>query len=194
MKPIILSVICAIFMSACSGKLTVIKRKYNHGFYIALNKKQSTKESDINQKKSSIPMHSENQPEKISVRENTEMNTRPILVNQSGPEELKFKVTNNNRVTASASERVIEVNEPVIKKDLTNKTAPLIVPKKGKKDSNFILLVILCFLWFLNLIAVYIHDGNTITLNFWITLLLDLTYIGGVIFSLLVILDLVDLR
>ncbi|MBL7916998.1 MAG: YqaE/Pmp3 family membrane protein [Bacteroidia bacterium] len=55
-----------------------------------------------------------------------------------------------------------------------------------------IVLIILCFLWWLNLIAVYLHDGD-ITLNFWITLLLDLTFIGGVIFSLLVVLDVVNL-
>ncbi|MCB0410658.1 MAG: hypothetical protein KDD29_10595, partial [Flavobacteriales bacterium] len=61
-------------------------------------------------------------------------------------------------------------------------------------DTMLVLLVILCFFWMLGLISVYIHDGKKITLNFWITLILYLLgWIPGIIFSLLVVLDAVNL-
>src|SRR5690606_28294599 len=56
-----------------------------------------------------------------------------------------------------------------------------------------VLMIILCLFPFINLIPVYMHDGG-ITLNFWITLILDiLGALPGIIFSLLVVLDVVSL-
>ena len=71
---------------------------------------------------------------------------------------------------------------------------------KSKKAANgessggvaLLILIILCLFPLINLIPVYITDGG-ITLNFWITLILNLTYIGAVIFSLLVVLGIVSL-
>lgn len=56
-----------------------------------------------------------------------------------------------------------------------------------------VLMIILCLFPLINLIPVWMHDGKSITLNFWITLVLALILIGSVIFSLLVVLDVVDL-
>ena len=39
----------------------------------------------------------------------------------------------------------------------------------------------------------YLHDGKEITLNFWVDLLLYLTFIGWIIFGVLVVLDIVNL-
>jgi uncharacterized membrane protein YqaE (UPF0057 family) len=64
---------------------------------------------------------------------------------------------------------------------------------KGKSDGNLILMVILCLFPFINLIAIYMHDSG-VTTNFWITLLLDvLFFLPGIIFALLVVLDVVNL-
>jgi len=62
----------------------------------------------------------------------------------------------------------------------------------GASGATLVLLVILCLFPLINLIPVYITDGG-ITLNFWVTLLLNLTFIGAVIFSLLVVLGVVSL-
>jgi len=53
--------------------------------------------------------------------------------------------------------------------------------------------VILSLFPILALIAMYMKDGNSITLNFWVDLLLHLTIIGYLVFALLVVFDIVDL-
>ncbi len=59
----------------------------------------------------------------------------------------------------------------------------------GGGDGIIVLYVILCLFPLINLIPVYLHDGS-VTMNFWLTLILDLlTVIGGIIFSILVVLD-----
>lgn len=72
---------------------------------------------------------------------------------------------------------------------------PIALPKakKGGSDTNIIVLVILSLFPILCLIAVFLKDGKSITLNFWIDLLLHLTFIGEIIFALLVVLDVVNL-
>ncbi len=66
--------------------------------------------------------------------------------------------------------------------------------KGGGGDVDLIILVILCFFPFINLIAMYLKDGKSITLNFWIDLILDcLFFLPGIIFALLVVLDVVNL-
>ena len=97
--------------------------------------------------------------------------------------------TESKPLTASAKKTITQVVKVI--KPVGVSTASQ--PGKGSPDNNLIILIILCFLWWLNLIAVYLHDGKKITLNFWITLLLDFTLIGGIIFSLLVVLDIINL-
>lgn len=66
--------------------------------------------------------------------------------------------------------------------------------KSSGGDTYLIIEIILCFFPFINLIAMYLKDGKRITLNFWIDLLLDILFIlPGIIFALLVVLDVVNL-
>ncbi|MHB8261004.1 MAG: YqaE/Pmp3 family membrane protein [Bacteroidia bacterium] len=66
--------------------------------------------------------------------------------------------------------------------------------KSSGGDTNLIIEIILCFFPFFNLIAMYLKDGKRITLNFWIDLILDcLFFFPGIIFALLVVLDVVNL-
>ncbi len=53
--------------------------------------------------------------------------------------------------------------------------------------------IIFCFIPILSLIAMYLKDGKSITLNFWVDLILYITFIGWIIFGLLVVLDVVNL-
>ncbi len=67
-------------------------------------------------------------------------------------------------------------------------------PQAAAKGVN-ILEVILCLFPPLGLLAVYLHEGQRITTNFWVTLLLYLLFvIPGVIFSLLVVTDTLSLK
>jgi uncharacterized membrane protein YqaE (UPF0057 family) len=61
-------------------------------------------------------------------------------------------------------------------------------------DDEKILWIILCLFPFINLIPVYLHDGKKVTANFIVTLILDLLFfLPGIIFALLVVLDVVNL-
>jgi len=62
----------------------------------------------------------------------------------------------------------------------------------GTSTGMLILYIILCLFPFINLIPVYLHDGKSVTMNFWVTLILDLLILG-IIFALLVVLDVVNL-
>lgn len=61
-------------------------------------------------------------------------------------------------------------------------------------DDDKIIQIILALFPILCLIAIYLHDGQTITNNFWIDLILHLTFIGAIIFAILVVLDVINLK
>ena len=198
-KKIIYPLVAIILLSSCAGKFSMQKRKYNKGFYFASAKGNKTKGSENSQvvakpsvvkskQITSLPIESPVNsdlvisPEKISVNE-------PIKVYSSvKPVQPK---TNNPSITSTDSKPVIAQHEYKSLKSSEFNTAK--AAKKGGGGTNIVVLVILCFFWWLNLLAVFLHDGKSITLNFWITLLLDFTIIGGLIFSLLVVLDIVNL-
>ena len=105
------------------------------------------------------------------------------------------KVETKKNVTATASKKNIIVAKIFKALKLTHLKNKLAKSKKaGDSDTNLIVLVILCLFPFINLIAIYLKDSKSITLNFWITLILDfLFFLPGIIFALLVVLDVVNL-
>lgn len=60
-------------------------------------------------------------------------------------------------------------------------------------DNDKIIQIILALFPVLCLIAIYLHDGKKITINFIIDLILHITFIGEIIFALLVVLDIINL-
>lgn len=60
-------------------------------------------------------------------------------------------------------------------------------------DNDKLIQIILALFPVLCLIAIYLHDGKKITINFIIDLILHITLIGEVIFALLVVLDIINL-
>ncbi|MGZ3900414.1 MAG: hypothetical protein ACXVNM_06355 [Bacteroidia bacterium] len=191
----ILPLLAVLLLGSCANKFSLVKRKYNKGYYLDMSRNNSQKKHDAEK-----ALVLKTRPVK-SVAQINEPAASDIRVSEMKPFELQNEVaaspvTKKNTVTkeikplTASADKVIAITPSI--KPLTLKALDF---KSGKasSDSNLIILVILCFLWWLNLIAVYIHDGKKITLNFWITLLLDFTFIGGVIFSLLVVLDIVNL-
>lgn len=196
---IILSLITVIFLSSCANKFSLTKRKYTKGYYFASsgNKTSNTKENEhknllvknLPAKKTTLPA-----PEtgNIDIKETA-------VVTFYKPETLKQKnkvqqQETHQHVTASAEHKKDIAVKPLIKQ-LSNKPETTNTTQKASDaDLNLVIMVILCLFPFINLIPVYLHDGKKLTLNFLITLLLDFTWILGVIFALLVIFDVIDLK
>jgi uncharacterized membrane protein YqaE (UPF0057 family) len=197
-KLIALIAVIGIVFSSCNGKYTIAKRKYNKGFYIAksgsTNSKPtvSPKANVVNAPEEKVgsvvvsksveapvALPTEISSVKEAVSNHLKANSAPVQRNKTAP-----IASNSKNNYAPANEvKAIEISKEAAKAE-----------KSGKgSDTNIVLLVILCILGPLNLIAVYLHDGK-ITTNFWLTLLLDvLFFIPGLIFSLLVVFDVVDL-
>lgn len=193
--------ITGLILSSCNGSYTIAKRKYNKGFYVNVNHGNKTnavaKENSKTTK--TMPKKEEVLVEKVvakTISKAPEKTTEVAYVNNENIPVKKDKKAivspekPSQTVLLASSEKNTNLNSSTFKIKPINVNKKAVNAKKG--DTNLILLIILCFLWWLNLIAVYLHDGD-ITLNFWITLILDLTFIGGVIFSLLVVLDVVNL-
>lgn len=202
-KLLLLLTVIGIGLTSCNGKYTVAKRKYNKGFYVSRSHSNTTKpsvainDSRLNSKTADVvvkevinPITTEIQTPNHSITNLEQPVLSKPLINKVNEATFATKNTKVHEMTSSTKE--VKAISPSIKPISISKN--ILHSSKKDSDTNLILLIILCFLWWLNLIAVYIHDGKDITLNFWITLLLDFTFIGGVIFSLLVVLDIVDLR
>ena len=197
---LLLYVTVVLILSSCAGKLGITKRRYTKGYFVShqkgkhITKEESTAKNDG--KKQLTPLKETIFP--------TQTVSRTIK------SESNFAIHNENlrMVTAKSTAKpksntlltpVASASKMEIKKDLVVKPIVLPLEKAAGKTSasddgvKLVIMVILCLFPFINLIPVYMHDGD-FTLNFLITLLLDFTLIGGVIFALLVVLDVVDLR
>jgi len=201
-KIILLPLVAIILLSSCAGKFGLQKRRYTKGYYFSVAKKNNA------------PVTHENEKTKTAFVKNTPVATEIVqpAAHSTAPAAQNQPAYATNFVKAAAVAKQIPVAATHILKALTASTAkhqemsteknnfkPLVVStlkqknKGGDSGANLVVLVILCFLWFFNLIAIYVKDDHQFTLNFLITLLLDFTLIGGIIFSLLVVLDVVDL-
>lgn len=197
-KKISFLIITLIFISSCANKFSLQKRKYNKGFYFSSSKHNSTKpKNEIIH--NAIIANNLQVKEAINIDNSKNDNKESIVFNKSSKNiELKslfkdYKLETKKNLTASANKNNISTAKVFKGLKLSIEESKLGKAKKGDKDVNFVVMVILCFFWFFNLIPVYLHDNKEFTLNFLITLILDFTYILGVVYALLVVLDIVDL-
>ncbi len=198
LRKIIYPVIALILLSSCANKFSLQKRKYSKGFYFASAKNNSKKDESV--KVSHLkakPVSTTLTDEKIVKTDfipSTET-IEPFVKITPGTEKQFPKLTQSNpAIVASVNKDVIQTEKTFKNVALKSEFKNSLIPAKGSSDTNLIIMIILCLFIFINLIPVYLHDGKSITLNFWITLLLDFTFIGGIIFALLVVLDVVDLK
>ncbi len=200
MKKLILPFITIILLSSCASKFSLQKRRYTKGFYFASAKGNTTlaKETKVTSAKvKEVNLEVPNE-EVVKSQQITTPIVPPaeiVLMAPKNPETNVFnKPKYNAPVSASAENKIIQPEKKFKNIDaLLNDQQNNLLKRKGENGAKLVILVILCFFPFINLIPVYIHDGNKITLNFWITLLLCFTLLGGIIFSLLVVLDVIDL-
>jgi len=197
-----------IFLSACStsDNFSAMKRKYRPGYYVEFggNKKA---QPTINKKETVITSNNKQKStvaETLINTEKKEIRTYPLTAsNTDKPYTAPTSKDHGAKLTTAAKNISGERNQhsvkspSIFKKIIVNKISKKI--KKDHSSSNdddamLILEIILCFFWVLNLIAIYLKDGKTITANFWVTLILDLLFwIPGLIFSLLVVLDVINI-
>lgn len=200
-KLVALVALVSIVLSSCTSSKNsmVVKRKYNKGFYVAHNHKKNnieTTDSNISSEKSLAASKSEEMAavlpsvslisEKATYGAPEIKNTTEIKKNNITDLKHNTVLVDSKNVTASAEKTPINVKHDVVKVDKESMS-------NSGSNTNLILLIIFCFIPILSLVAMYLHDGNSITLNFWIDLLLYLTFIGWIIFGLLVVLDIVNL-
>lgn len=191
------SLIAVIFLSSCANKFSLTKRKYTKGYYFASSKNNSSGNNENEHKEvAAKPLNKKNSILQTETASSVEIKEAPLVAFKN-VEMLEVKKDGKNssitNIIASAKTKQQFVSKPIIKtvsqKQPLNKEAQ----KKGSNDANFVLMVILCLFPFINLIPVYLHDSKKLTLNFIITLILDFTWVLGVVYALLVILDVVDL-
>ncbi|MES2395691.1 MAG: hypothetical protein V4549_06795 [Bacteroidota bacterium] len=198
-----------ILLSACgSSDITVLKRKYNTGYYVSLGNEKFEKNTSnlaILKPHNNIPS-TPIQKKETGFDETTTANTQQNDVNYplTAGNDDKLYISSENKTknvesvkstpTQGIELNITPVNDLKLKKGQVSKVNKKINKLKAKAiDDETILLVILSIFPILALIAIYIKDGKKITLNFWVDLLLHLTVIGYIIFALLVVLDIVSL-
>jgi hypothetical protein len=193
MKKIITLLSIILIVSSCSNKFSLQKRKYNKGFYFASNhsKNNSSNTGKLNPQRLNSKSYSQVKIEQQELEIASENNKNVELTVMTNPASAKIQpnlseVSKNDLSLASNNIKHIQLNKLI---------RPMALPmaKKGGSDTNLIVLVILSLFPIICLIAVFLKDSKSITLNFWIDLLLHVTLIGAIIFALLVVLDIVNL-
>ncbi|MCE3228990.1 MAG: hypothetical protein K0S32_3541 [Bacteroidetes bacterium] len=199
-RKFILPLIAIVLLSSCANKFSIVKRKYNKGYHVDVSHKKTTDPKNDNLtavKNKKQTKSSSEEPVASEVASTFSSVDNEIKVLPSAtvlkPEN---KTTNPSKHTPLASAEK--------KKDYSkNSFRPVALKQSNKQTSKdkpdddvmFIIMIILCFFPFINLISVYLKDDKDVTLNFWITLILDiLFFLPGIIFALLVVLDVVNLN
>jgi len=179
----------AIIASSCSSKIGISKRKYGKGYYVSVSHKPKSVNNTQNIKQSvklipeAVAQVRVNKSEEIPViTEKQAFNQLPIKTNQKN-------IKNSDKTTQASATKISHIQNNTLVSTLSTASLNKLNSSNKAEDTNTILLVILCLFWWLNLIAVYLHQGKKITTDFWITLILDLTIILGVVYSILVVLD-----
>jgi hypothetical protein len=192
----LIAIVAIAFTSCTSSKNGIVmKRKYSKGFYVAHNHKKNNVEVNKNIKTSEDVVVTEKEnieklsPVKVKLSDEVSINElkKSSVIEKKETVEMKHNTifSDSKNITASVKKGLKVAHTKI---DVVKSTK-----SKGGSDTELILLVILCFFPILSLVAMYLHDGKKITLNFWINLLLYLTFVLWVVFGILVVLDIIDL-
>jgi uncharacterized membrane protein YqaE (UPF0057 family) len=218
MRKIIQIVTLAIVGIALVSSCTVEKRLHTRGMSISWNSNWKKQQTKVEKEQLEAPIYAQNQD---VIQENTTLD-QPILNKEVVASQNELHIATESTQEIAKSEDVASVaNELPTKKSSTWSTSKnhqaatsnvLKSPKtfakiQAKETTNrvngggggkasgglLVLYIILCLFPFINLIPVYLTDGS-VTLNFWVTLILDiLGALPGIIFALLVVLGVVSL-
>ncbi len=194
---ILITLAALIVLSGCSNKISLVKRKYNKGYHFTVNRGKSSEQNRheglVKQKQT--PAAPEVAAEQVVVTNNQSETILPVPVALNKPVSASQPVLSKSAAhpaLASAVTAHVKNEQTQIQQlDLSKKHN---LGKSGKASGDdLIIQIILALFPILCLIAVYLHDGKSITLNFWVDLILHITFIGEIIFALLVVLDVINL-
>ena len=214
MKKIIRSLMLMAIASTLITSCSIEKRLHNTGYHITWNKSWKQQKNTAQPEQNLAIQENDT---KVSANRLDITSTQKVestvqhlsaissVANESKKVESNFSVaTTNNDVkiinhstTPKTFQQIKHENDEIINATAAHKMNEIQRTNAGSGSSAsggmLVLMIILCLFPFINLIPVYMHDGG-ITLNFWITLILDiLGALPGIIFSLLVVLDVVSL-
>lgn len=220
MKKIIQILTLVVITTALVSSCTVEKRLHTKGLAVSWNSKwkkqnNSTKNNPVseavmvqaNEKQTTNSFVSEpiyttsteevaavstpvTTTEKVAVEKTNDIASRSNVLPQAKHEQKTSLNTQNSSKKAAKF-----FPQAISKKQAEKATSHMTSSAGGGKASGglLVLYIILCLFPFINLIPVYLTDGS-ITLNFWVTLILDiLGALPGIIFALLVVLGVVSL-
>lgn len=223
MKKSIIILGMASILVSCSTT-NFLKRKYTKGVYVEsiAHKSQTSKNEIVSEKRvSSKNNHyqSSNLSEIFIEKSNNVKNNEVLTTNTNSTTKKMYaqnstkKNSISNKIKSTASLVKVSASQDVnfdthfkflpnyFFSSFTKNSTP------APSDAEKIVWIILSLFPFINLIAVYLHDGNRVTKNFIVLLILNLLillwpiifYLGGlfvlasIIFALLVVLDVVNL-
>ncbi len=205
----------AILISSCgSADISVLKRKYNKGYYVDVNTKKATShKTPVTAAENTNVVTQDLIPEKNQETEVVvENDNYPVTAGVEAPASIIPAKKSNPFILTTKEESVPESDIVSVdsKKNKTQEVLRKVKHKVGKAlapemSNETIVLLILALFPILALIAIYIKDGKKITLNFWVDLLLHLLF-GGIatpvlrifvalyaVFAVLVVLDIINL-
>lgn len=199
-KSIAVVTIGSLMFASCSLNNAFLKRKYTKGIYMeSIAKSKTNERKDVQHSKITANTYvSDVQQEKIlSESQNTNSFTVNSKLSASVEKSKETKANSKlyhskNTKTEAQHQNNLSLNDfnPVF--NLT----PLIKTQKqsaNPSDEDRIIWLILALFPFLCLIGIYLHDGKKVTMNFILDLILHITFIGEIIFAILVVLDVINL-
>jgi uncharacterized membrane protein YqaE (UPF0057 family) len=182
---ILLSLATVFVLASCSSKISLVKRKYNKGFYVSVNKKSPSARSEH-----SPATH------RSAVAETPVVQVVAASRTDASPQTVKadfrkvaptVSAIKPLKTAVSAHAAVAEVKPVQLVSSHRNSVKPLTLPENrmaADSDVNTVLIAILCI--FIPPLAVFLYQ-NSLTIDFWIDLLLTfLFWLPGIIFAFLV--------
>ena len=208
----ILILFVAALSSCVTNDISIVKRKYSPGYYVSVNHHkniiapQKTNENVIDSS------HQDQQKIETSFTEVKELKTsitetllaeEKVNRHQQNYTASKSKLSpflslaNNKQTLANNTNKAefgkVNSHNLVDKSKIKDTKIKALLKAGNKTQAELILLVILSLFPFLALLAMYLKDGEEITMNFWVDLILHLTVVGYLIFALLVVFDVINL-
>ncbi len=216
MKNLIPLTIITLIITSCSTNV-FLQRKYTSGAYIesiAQKRKTEKRENIVNRnshskslisgsfivakdKSTSHNKHIETSiiNEKNNINNYFELSKTCHVSQKSSTKKIKSNIistaishdNNNDEYTPYFSYLPLWNKNLITKSKLNNNT-------KAPSDEERIIWILLALIPFINLIPIYLHDGKKVTINFVVCLILNFIFLlPGIIFALLVVLDVVNL-
>lgn len=186
-----------------------LKRKYTKGIYLeSITHKSQTNKKELLFEKRVSSKNNYNQFSNLSdlfIEKSKKVKNNAALSANTINSKMYVQNNTNKRIVSNTIKSTAELAKSIASQDVKFDTQFKYLPNyffssstknalSIPSDDEKIIWIILCLFPFINLIPVYLHDGKKVTMNFILTLILDiLFFIPGIIFALLIVLDIVNL-